>query len=75
MSQALARKFRWPIGSKVKVKRGVRIGARGQFEVKPDNRIASVIGYDEAQGNPTSVLLDQPICGFKIWDSEHLESA
>lgn len=66
---------RFPIGAKVKVRDGVSIGAKGQFQVKPDGRVASVIGYDEAQGNSNSVLLDQPLCGFKIWDSEHLIGA
>ncbi len=66
---------RYPIGARVKVKEGVLIGAKKQFQVKPDGKVASVIGYDEAQGNPNTVLLDQPICGFKLWDSNHLVPA
>lgn len=63
---------RYPIGAKVKVREGVMIGAKKQFPVKPDGKIASVVGYDEAQGNPNTVLLDHPLCGFKLWASEHL---
>lgn len=66
---------RWPIGSIVKVREGVRIGSKGQFAVTPDNNSAKVVGYDEAQGNSNSVQLDRPLCGFKIWDSAHLELA
>lgn len=68
----MSRYERYPIGAKVKVREGVKIGAKKQFEVKPDGKVASVIGYDEAQGNPNTVLLDSPLCGFKLWASEHL---
>lgn len=64
--------MRYPIGAKVKVREGVAIGAKKQFPVKPDGKVATVIGYDEAQGFKDTVLLDTPICGFKLWDSEHL---
>jgi hypothetical protein len=66
---------RFPIGAKVKVRDGAAIGAKGQFPVKPDGKVATVVGYDEAQGHPNTCLLDTPICGFKLWDSSHLISA
>lgn len=59
-----------PIGTKVRVKDRVQVGF---FTVTSDKKVASVIGSDELQGNPRSLILDSPLCGFKIWDIDHLE--
>lgn len=62
--------MRLPVGTKVKVKDGVQIGF---FTVRSDGKVALVVGTDELQGNPNSVILDTPISGFKVWDVAHLE--
>lgn len=67
--------MRYAIGTKVMVRDGVSIGAKKQFPVKPDGKVATVIGYDEAQGFKDNVIVDTPLCGFKIWSSEHLVPA